>query len=133
VHQFRQGQFDDYFRSVIVKAIVDEAVGAGTARTPQTNRRTDCPNSGMTQPGVRDRETNLPTNCQALRFFIATAARLAGSQLESSPTFPTGATDNGIVASIPDAKFLGWNMVTMTAAVKETADPDGRFNCPAFV
>ncbi|MFA6411474.1 MAG: hypothetical protein WCW53_02180 [Syntrophales bacterium] len=82
----------------------------------------------MTQPGVRDREMILPTDYLFLRISIAAAARLTGSQLESSPTFPTGATDNGMAVSIPDVKFLGRNMVIMTVVVKETADPVSRFN-----
>jgi len=82
----------------------------------------------MTQPGVRDRETILPTDYLLLRISIAAATRLAGSQLESSPTFPTGAAGNGIVASIPDAKFLERNIVIITAVVKETADPACRLS-----
>ena len=75
----------------------------------------------------------LTTDYLFLRISIAAAARLAGSQLESSPIFPTGATDNGIVASIPDAKFLGRNMVIMTADVKETVFPAWMVQLPAFV
>jgi len=87
----------------------------------------------MTQPGVRDREMILMTDYLFLRISIAAAAQLASSQLESSPTFPTGATDNRIDASITDAKFLGRNMVIMTADVRKQYFLPGWFSCPAFV